>query len=166
MRYHLRERAWSLTEAFLVRDDNGHTVYEIHGKFFHIGDNLVLKDKHTHKELVHIKQHLISIHPSYDLYRDGKHWGNVHEQFHFFGGERFKIKGQDGMVFHIEGDIWNWNFSILDDQGNLMGQVGRQFALFHDSYGVEVAQGVDAPFIIALAVVIEMVKEHHKDRRD
>jgi uncharacterized protein YxjI len=36
--------------------------------------------------------------------------------------------------------------------------------LFRDSYAINVAQGVDAPFIIALAIVIEMVKEHHEKK--
>jgi uncharacterized protein YxjI len=49
-----------------------------------------------------------------------------------------------------------------------MGQVSRQFSIFRDSYAVDVAPGVDASFVIALAVVIEMVKEHHEkhEKRD
>lgn len=163
MRYHIRERAWSLTEAFLVRDDRGHPVFEIRGKFFHIGDNLVMFDRYSGQELVHIKQRLISLRPHYDIYRNGQHWGSVHEQLPLFG-ERFKIKGDNGMIFHVHGDIWNWHFSVRDDQGNLLGQVSRQLSIFRDSYAVDVAQGVDAPFIIALAVVIEMVKEKHEPR--
>jgi uncharacterized protein YxjI len=69
------------------------------------------------------------------------------------------------MVFHVNGDIWRWNFSVTDNYGNLMAQIGRQFSVFRDSYAVEVAPGVDAPFVIALAIVIEMVKEHH-ERKD
>jgi uncharacterized protein YxjI len=49
-----------------------------------------------------------------------------------------------------------------------LGQISRRFSVFRDSYAVDIAPGVDAPFIIALAIVIEMVKEHHerKERRD
>lgn len=162
MRYHLRERAWSLTENFTVRDDYGNAVFEIRGKFFHIGDNLVMYDRASGQPLVEIKQQLISLRPRYDIYRNGAHWAQVHEQFRFFG-ERFKVTGENGMVFHIEGDIWNWNFAIADDNGNLLGSVSRQLSLFRDSYAVDVAQGVDAPFIIALAVVIELVKEHRDE---
>jgi len=123
-----------------------------------------MHDRYSGQELVHIKQRLISLRPSYDLYRGGQHWGNVHEQLAFFG-ERFKVKGENGMTFHVHGDVWNWHFAVRDDQGNLLGEVSRQFSLFRDSYAVDVVQGVDAPFIIALAVVIEMVKEKH-ERKD
>ncbi|GCE28226.1 hypothetical protein KDA_37100 [Dictyobacter alpinus] len=162
MRYHLREHAWGLTDTFTVRDDAGNAVFEIHGKFFHIGDNLIIRDSYSGQDLIQIKQHMLSLKPSYDIYRNGEHWANVHEQFHLFG-ERFKVTGGNGMVFHIDGSVWNWNFTVSDDAGNLMGQVGRELSLFHESYAVDVAPGVDVPFMIALAVVLEMVRDHHED---
>ncbi|GHO85026.1 LURP-one-related/scramblase family protein [Dictyobacter formicarum] len=162
MRYHLREHAWGLTDNFTVRDDAGNDVFDIHGKIFHMGDNLVVRDHYTGQELVHIKQKLISFRPSYDIYRNGEHWANVHEQFHLFG-ERFKVQGDNGMVFHINGNVWAWNFTVNDSAGNLLGQVGREFSLFHECYAVDVAPGVDASFMVALAVVLEMVKDHQED---
>lgn len=163
MRYHLRERAWSLTEAFLIRDDAGNAVFEVRGKFFHIGDDLILFDRYSGQELARIKQQLLSLLPRYDIYRNGQHWANVHEQFRILG-ERFKVKGDNGMVFHINGDIWRWNFTVSDDYGNMLASISRQFSLFRDSYTVDVAPNVDAPFILALAIVVEMVKEKHDDR--
>jgi uncharacterized protein YxjI len=161
MRYHIRERAWSLTEAFVVRDESGNPVFEIRGKFFHIGDDLVMFDRYSGQELVQIKQRVLSLMPHYEIYRGGQLWASMHEQFRLFG-EQFKIEGPNGMIFHVQGDIWNWNFAVSDAYGNLMAQIGRQFSLFRDSYGIDVAQGVDAPFVIALAIVIDMIREHHE----
>lgn len=163
MRYHIRERAWSLTEAFVVRDDAGQPVFEIRGKFFHIGDNLVMYDRYTGQELVQIKQHILSLLPHYEIYRNGQRWASMHEQFRLFG-EAFKVEGSNGMVFHVKGDIWKWNFSVSDNAGNLLARIREQFSIFRDSYAVDVAPGVDAPFIIGLAIVIEMVKEHHEHK--
>ena len=165
MRYHLRERAWSLTESFVIRDDAGNAILEVRGKFFHIGDDLVMFDRYSGQEVVHIKQHILSLLPRYEIYRNGQLWADVHEQFRLFG-ERFKVEGGNGMIFHVDGDVWRWNFTISDANGNLMGNVGRQFSIFRDSYAVDVAPGVDAPFVIALAIVIEMVKEHHERKED
>lgn len=163
MRYHLRERAWSLREDFVIRDDAGNAVLEVRGKFFHIGDDLILFDRSNRQELAHIKQRVISLLPHYDIYRDGQHWASVSEQFRLFG-ERFKVRGDNGMVFHVDGDIWQWNFGVSDDYGNLLGRVSRQLSIFRDSYAIDIAAGVDVPFIIALAIVIEMVRDHHEER--
>ncbi len=105
MRYHMRERAWSLTEAFVVRNDAGQPIFEVRGKFFHIGDNLVMYDCYTGQELVQIKQHVLSLLPHYEMYRNGQHWASMHEQLRLFG-EAFKVEGSNGMVFHVNGDIW------------------------------------------------------------
>ena len=164
MRYHLKERAWSLTEAFVIRDDANNPVFEVRGKFFHICDNLVMYDLDSGQELVQIRQQILSLLPHYEIYRAGQLWATMHEQFALFG-ERFKVEGSNGMIFHVNGNIWNWNFNVSDNNGNPLARIGREFSLFRDSYAVDVAQGVDAPFVIALAIVIEMVKEHHdRDR--
>jgi uncharacterized protein YxjI len=161
MRYHLKERAWSLTEDFVIRDDAGNPVFEVRGKFFHIGDNLTMFDRYSGQELVQIRQQVFSLMPHYEIYRNGQLWATMHEQFALFG-EHFKVEGGNGIVFHVNGNVWNWDFSVSDNNGNLIAQIGRQFSLFRDSYAVDVVQGVDAPFVIALAIVIEMVKEHHE----
>jgi uncharacterized protein YxjI len=166
MRYHLRERAWSLTEAFLIRDEMGNAVFEVRGKFFHIGDDLVMIDLYSGQQVAQIKQRVLSLLPRYEIYRNGQHWASVHEQLLHLFGERFKVEGENGMVFHVNGDIWNWNFAVSDNYGNALARIGRQFSLFRDSYAIDIAAGVDAPFIIALTIVVEMVKEHHERRED
>jgi uncharacterized protein YxjI len=165
MRYHIQERLWALTETFLVRDERGTPVFEIRGKFFHIGDNLIIHDCYTRQPIAQIKQHLISLLPSYDIYRNGQHWARVNKQIHLFG-EKFKIQGDNGMVFHIQGDLWNWDFSVTDAYGNHLGYISRQLSLIRDHYAVDVAPGVDAPFLIALAIVVDMVREHQREHRE
>lgn len=165
MRFHIREKAWSLTEDFVIKDDAGRAIFDVHGKFFHVGDNLLLRDHQSRQELIHIKQHLISFRPSYDISSNGQHLANVHKQFAVLH-ERFIVKGSNGEDLHIQGDLPGWNFSFSDSQGNLMAQVSHQLSLFRGSYAVEIAQGVNVPFVLAVVVVLEMVKEHQEEKRD
>ncbi len=165
MRYHIKEKLWSLTEAFIIRDDQNKPVYEIHGKFFHIGDNLVLHDKRTKEEVAHIKQHVIAFLPHYEIYRHGQHLLTLHGKFNLFG-ERLRIEGNNGLVFHIGGDILQWNFNISDGNGSLLAQVGREFSSDKESYGIETSQGADDPTIVALVITIDMLREHHAQKEE
>ena len=36
------------------------------------------------------------------------------------------------MTYHVNGDIWRWNFTVSDDNGNLLAQIGRQFSIFRE----------------------------------
>jgi uncharacterized protein YxjI len=162
MRYHVKERAWSLTGDFDVRDEGGNPVFEVRGKFLSIGDNLTLFDRSSGQKLVHIKQRVLSLLPKYNLYNGNEeHWGSVSQRFALFG-ERFRVIGNNGAALSIKGDVWNWRFSIRDESGNQLGEVSRQFSLFRDSYAVDVAPGVDASFIVALVVILERVKEKRR----
>lgn len=164
MKFHIKERAWTLREEFIVRDQDNTPVFKIKGKFFHIGDNLVIHDLGSREEVAHIKQKVLALTPHYEIYHQGTHWASLHEKlFHFFG-ERFKIKLENGSTLHIDGNIWNWDFSVSNERGDLQAQIGKRISLFRDSYAVEIAQGVNVPFIIALAIVMEMVRTHQAEK--
>ncbi|MBO0782685.1 MAG: LURP-one-related family protein [Ktedonobacteraceae bacterium] len=155
VRYHLQERAWSLSGAFTIRDDEDNVIFEVQGGLF--GDDLSMYDVSAGQEVVQIQKHLFG---GYDIYRNGEHWASAHELFHFFN-ESFAVECDDGTTLQIDGDLWDWNFEVCDGSGDLVGQVSRDGGLFGDNYTVDVAPGIDAPCILALVIIIEKVRERH-----
>jgi uncharacterized protein YxjI len=160
MRFHIKERAWSLPEAFVVCDDVGSAVFEIRGTFVNIDDDLILVDHSTGQELAraHIRQHALLLTLHYEIYRNGQLWASMLDRFRLFH-EDFKIETSHGSTLHVKGDTWRWNFSITDETGQPLAHIGRQYSVFPDSYAREVAQHVDAIAIVALVIVIDMVRE-------
>ena len=164
MKYHLRRRAWTLREEFIVKDQGGNPAFKDKGKFFHIGDNLSIHDVATHAEVAHIKQKVLHVMPHYDIYSNGELRASMHEKLLHFFGERFKIKLENGDTYHIEGNIWNWDFTVTNERGDLIAQIGEKLSLLREHYAVDIAQGVDVPFVIALAIAIEMIREHQEEK--
>ncbi len=166
MKFHIKERAWTLREEFIVRDQGGRPAFKIKGKFFHIGDNLLVIDQDSHQEVAHIKQKVLALTPHYEIYQNGVHWASLHQKLLHIFGDRFKIKLENGETYHIDGNIWNWDFTVSNERGDLLAQIGKKISLFEDSYGVEVAQNVEVPLIIALAIAIEMIRHHHAEKTE
>ena len=164
MKFHIKERAWTIREELLVRDQNGQPVFKVKGKFFHIGDNLRLLDLEERAEAAHIKQKVLALTPHYEIYQNGAHWASLHEKLLHFFGERFKIKLESGEIYHIDGNIWNWDFTVSNDRGDLLAEISKRISLFSDSYAVDIAQGVDVPLMISLAIVMEMIREHQSEK--
>lgn len=164
MRFYIKERLWTLREAFIVRDEHGRPVFEVKGKFFHIGDNLRLIDLANHEEAAHIKQRVLTLTPHYEIYQNGAHWASLHEKLLHFFGERFTIKLENGEVCRIDGNIWNWDFTVTNARGDLLAQISKRLSLFRDSYGVDIAQGVNVPLMLALAIAISMIREHQAEK--
>jgi uncharacterized protein YxjI len=165
MRFHIKERAWTLREQMTVKDQNGQPVFHVKGKFFHISDNLILTDHSSGEELAHIKQQLLKFTPHYEIQRKNAYKAHLHENFFHLGGDRFKVKLDNGSTLHIDGDLFNWDFTINDENNNLWAQVNRRLSLFSDSYAVETAQDVDVPFVIALTITIEMIRKHEEEKK-
>jgi uncharacterized protein YxjI len=164
MKYHIKQRAWTLREEFIVRDQNGNPAFKIKGKFFHIGDNLIVHDVASHAEVAHIKQKMLHLTPHYEIHHNGTHWASLHEKLLHLFGEHFKIKLENGSIYHIEGNISNWDFTVTNDHGDLIAQIGQRVSLLHDFYGVDIAQDVDVPLVISLAITIEMIREHQSEK--
>lgn len=164
MRFYVKERAWSFSGDFDVRNDAGNPVFKVRGKFLSFGDDLTLFDSASGQKLIHIKQRVFSLLPKYRLYGGNEELqGTVAQKFAFFG-ERFKVRGSNGTNFNVKGSVWGWNFIVSDESGRQLGQVSRQLSLFRDSYAVEVATPTDAPFMVALAVILERVKEKKESK--
>lgn len=147
-----------------MRDQGGDPAFKIKSRFFHIGDSLYIRDQASHAKVARVKQRLFHFTPHYNIYREGTRWASLHEKLLHFHGERFKIKLKNGSVYHIEGNIWNWDFTVTNERGDLIAEIGQRVSLIRDYYGVDIAQGVDVPFIIALAITIEKIREHQSSK--
>src|SRR5690349_18477808 len=118
MRFHIKEKAWNLNGSFDVRDEANNPVFELRGKLLSVGDDMTMVDRRSGQKLVHIKQHVVSFFPKYNLYNGNEeHWGSVTQGFGILG-ERWKVKGNNGANLTIKGRVANWLFSITDEGGN------------------------------------------------
>ena len=159
-RFHIKERAWSLPEPFIVSDDAGSAVFEVRGTFSTIEDDLVLVDRATKQELAraHIRQNPLLLTLHYEIYRNGQLWGSILDRFRHFH-EDFKIEAGNGVALHVVGDIRSWNFTLSDDAGHPLAHVGRQYSPFPGCYAIQLERDMDAMAIVALVIVIDMVRE-------
>ena len=76
-------------------------------------------------------------------------------KLNMFGGKKFSVKSKHG-VYSIEGNFRSREFKIKKAH-HLVGTISKKFFAIGDKYGVKVEQGQDAPFILALAIVVDEV---------
>ena len=162
MRYHIKVQAWQLSGNVDISDEAGNPVFHVQGKFLSAGDDLTLVDRRSGQKLAHIKQQVLSLSPKYQLYTgNDQPWATVSQGFGLLG-ERFKVKGPNGSVFQIKGNVSDRQFTISDQTGRQWGEVGHRLSFFRDSYAIDVPPGVDPTFIVALAVILERIHQKRK----
>jgi uncharacterized protein YxjI len=153
MRYQIRQRVFSLGGAFDITDDLGNAVYRVQGELLSLGNSLTLYDAQNER-LAHIQQRLLTWTPTYDITRGGMPALTVHKQA-FSWTPHFDIEGPAGM-YTMDGDWSDWNFQI-DSMGQTVALISRQYAMFSECYGIEIAEGADDPTVLCLAIVMDEI---------
>lgn len=151
MRFIVKQRILSLSDSFVIEDENGHPAYQVKGKLFSFGDQLTLYDLSNQKQ-IYIEQKLFKFLPEYHFFEQGRRVAVVKKEFTFFK-PRFNIESEFGS-YTIEGNFLGYNFQILKDS-RVVARVDKEFFSLRDTYSVEISPGEDQGFLLAICIVID-----------
>ena len=164
--YMLQEKLFSLSgEDFRVRDVAGEEVISIEGFNVNIGgmvvDKLGLKDRSGNK-FCSVERRMVAASTCYDIYdpkgeliaKIEREWLSLTPKYQFY------YEGDDNPFgdFFAEGSFTDRMYTFKTPGGvETIAKVRRAEEVFNDvdNYAVDVAAGVDAAAIIAMAIVID-----------
>lgn len=153
MRFMVKQKIFSFGDNFTINDEYGNPHFQVKGKVFSIGDKLRIYDM-MGNELIYIEQKVFRLLPEYTIYFNGEVAAKVIKEFTFFK-PRFNIESIMGN-YSIEGNFWGMDFNILKN-GEFIAQVSKKWFSWSDTYGVDIVDGEDYAFILALVIVIDQV---------
>src|SRR5690606_27353535 len=142
MKYIIKERILTLTDKFIIEDEEGYSRYEVVGKLLSLGNKLCIYDLDG-EELVYIEQKLFKLLPEYNIYQKGHLVGKVKKKITFLKPS-FIIESSYGN-FTLKGDILHHDFDILKD-GKSVAWINKKWLSFSDTYSVEISDLVDHAF--------------------
>ncbi|HNW90269.1 MAG TPA: LURP-one-related family protein [Bacteroidales bacterium] len=67
MKYIIKQKVWSLTDRFSIKDEQENDRFFVNSKYFSLGNNLTLEDAGGY-QLFHIKQKLFKFLPVYEIF--------------------------------------------------------------------------------------------------
>ena len=163
MRYVMKEKILTLTDSFTIRDSDGNEVYRVKGKLLSIGDKLSFRDM-AGEELALIRQEIITLTPSYRIYRGGELQADVSKKLLTVFRDKFKVDMKDGSPdLEIVGNILDHEYSLRRG-GREVAHVSKKWISIGDSYGVQVDEGEDDVLILACAVIVDLISHEPEDR--
>lgn len=164
MRYVMKEKFWTLTNQFDIRDDTGKVVFLVKGQFFSLGDKLSFQDP-SGNELLFIRQKMLSLGHTFLLERKGEVIARVYRHLFTLIRYRFTVDVPGPNDLEAAGDFLNheYTFTRLGAAGPVATASKRWFS-WVDTYGIDIAPGEDDVMLLACAVVIDLVM-HPSDGR-
>ncbi|MDB4882259.1 MAG: hypothetical protein JWL95_1025 [Gemmatimonadetes bacterium] len=155
VRYVLKQKLLSWGDDYYIRDDQGREVYLVDGKAISWGGQLSFRDMEG-RELAFIKQKLLKLSPTYEIYRDGELAAVVKKELFALLHHRFTVDVPGPDDLEARGDFLDHEY-VLTRGDREVARVSKRWLSLSDTYGVETADGEDDVLILASAVVVDQV---------
>ena len=152
MKLLFKQRFFSWFDSYDIFGEDGTTLYTVKGQLAW-GHLLKIFDAQEN-EVGTVKQKILTLLPKFELYQNDSYLGCITKEFTFFK-PKFDI---DFNGWHIEGDFFEWDYSILDGQGNCIATVTKELWNWTDTYVIDVANPADALYALMLVLAIDAEK--------
>lgn len=157
MKLLFRQRMFSWFDSYGIYNDLGETVYTVKGRLSW-GHCLKIFDAYGN-EIGTVKERVLTFLPQFEMYCGGKYIGCIRKEFTFFR-PRYNI---DCNGWHIEGDLFEWDYRILDRSGQCVATISKELFRWTDTYTIDVRCPQDALCTLMLVLAIDAEKCSRND---
>lgn len=152
MKLIFKQRFFSWLDSYDIFDEYGNTLYTVKGEMA-LGHHLNIYDA-SENIVGCIKEKLLSWLPKFEMYLEGRYAGCIKKEFSLFK-PKFTI---DYNGWRVEGDLFEWDYSILNAEGRIIATVTKELFKFTDTYSINIENPSDALCALMLVLAIDAEK--------
>lgn len=152
MKLLFRQRFFSWFDSYDIYNEQGDTVYIVKGQLSW-GHCLKIFDSFGN-EIGVVKERVLTWLPKFEMYIGDRLVGCISRELTFFK-PKYNI---DCCGWHIEGDIFAWNYTVENRFGENIAYVNKELWNFTDTYSIEVVNPGDALTALMLVLAIDADK--------
>lgn len=152
MKLLFKQKFFSWFDSYDIYNESGETVYTVKGQLSW-GHCFKVFDA-AGNEVGMVKEKIFTWLPKFEMYINGEYIGCIHKEFSFFKPQ-FTIEYKR---WQVEGDFWEWDYSILDSSGQYIANVTKELFNWTDTYIIDVLNPQDALYALMLVLAIDAEK--------
>lgn len=149
---YVKQKVFSLSGKFTVKDQQENDVYFVEGSFLQIPKTFSIMNI-ARDEVALITKKVFSFLPTFYVVVNGREVLTIKKEFSFFK-PRYTI---DAAGIEVQGNWWDMDFDLIR-HGEVVGRVSKEWFTWGDSYKVQVLNEEMETIVIALVVAIDCVK--------
>ncbi|KXH86737.1 LURP-one-related/scramblase family protein [Sporosarcina sp. HYO08] len=149
---YIKQKVFSLSGKFSVKDEQENEVYFVEGSFLRIPKTFSIMDA-ARDEVALITKKTFSFLPTFFVEVNGQETVTIKKQFTFLKA-RYSI---DAAGIEVRGNWWDMNFEVYQN-GEVVGTVSKKWFTWGDSYQLEIVNDEMERLLVALVVAIDCVK--------
>lgn len=151
MKLLFRQRMFSWFDSYDIYDEQGNTVYVVKGQLSW-GHCLKIFDAYGN-EVGTVKERIFTFLPKFEVYLGNNYLGCIQKELSLFK-PKYDI---DYNGWHIEGNLFEWDYTIQDGAGMPVAVISKQLFNWTDTYEIDVRLPQDA--IVSLMFVLAIDAE-------
>jgi uncharacterized protein YxjI len=147
----MKQKVFSWTDRFTVKDELGNDRYFVEGELFSWGHKLHVFNM-DNQEVAFIKQEILTFLPKFEVYIGDRLAVVVKKEFTFFV-QKYTLEGTD---WTVDGDFWDHRYEIGGAAGSV-ASITKAFFSWGDSYQIDISGGADEVLVLATVLAIDCV---------
>ena len=152
MKLLFKQRFFSWFDSYDIFTEFGQTAYTVKGQLAW-GHCLKIFDSYG-EEIGTVRERVLTFLPKFELYYIANYIGCISKEFSLFK-PKFDI---DFNGWHVEGDFFEWDYSIVDAGGNLIATVTKELFNWTDTYSIDINEPQNALYALMLVLAIDADK--------
>lgn len=157
MKLLFKQRLFSWFDSYDIYDEAGNTMFVVKGELAW-GHLLRIYDANG-KEIGCIKEKILTWLPKFEMYIGDRYVGCISKELTFFT-PKYNI---DYNGWHVEGDWFEWDYSIINSAGQNVASVSKELWNWTDTYMIDVNNPQDAVYALMLVLAIDAEKCSRRD---
>lgn len=152
MKLLFKQRMFSWFDSYDIYDEQGNTVYVVKGQLSW-GHCLKIFDA-CGNEVGTVKERIFTFLPKFEVYLGDNYLGCIQKELSYFK-PRYDI---DYNGWHIEGNLFEWDYTIQDGAGMPVAVISKQLFNWTDTYEIDVRLPQDALVSLMFVLAIDAEK--------
>ena len=152
-----KQRFFSWFDSYDIYNEAGETVYVVKGQLSW-GHCLKIFDTNGY-EIGTVKERVFTFLPKFEMYMGERYIGCISKEFSLFK-PKYDI---DCNGWHIEGNFFEWDYSIIGANGQQVAAVSKELFNWTDTYAIDVCNPQDAIYALMLVLAIDAEKCSRND---
>jgi len=149
MRLYMKQKVWSFSDRFTIKDEQGLDRWHIEGEVFSLGKRLHILDAGGYERAL-LRQKVMSFLPRYFIDINGMEVAAIVKEFTFLK-PHYRV---EGMNLDLEGDFWAHDYTLLQNGAPVM-RMTKEWFTWGDSYVMDIAPGADELVCLCVALAVD-----------
>jgi uncharacterized protein YxjI len=153
MRFYMKQKTFSWTDKFTIKDEVGNDCFYVEGEMFSFGHKLHVYDMQS-QEVAFIHQKVFSFRPRFYINIVEQPELELVRKFTFFHQEYYI----EGTSLILEGNFSAHSYNLFNNE-TLVMNVDKEWFTWGDSYVIDVTEGTDALMCLCIMLAVDCANQ-------